>query len=168
MKKKIIIVSTLLSTILYSNSFEQNGVAQGNSRLSIGLYGEKEYKDNKSELNIKIEGNYGKFISDNSEVLLKIRDTTNLDYHNYKLDIAYSFYFLKQPKLTPYVGVELGIAGNTEINADKVFNEQGVYYGVHYFFTKNLALTPEAGIEFTNFNEMSENYFSLYLSYFFD
>jgi len=168
MKKNIITLFTLLSTFLYSNSFEQNGVVQGNSRLSIGLYAEKEYKDNKSDLSIKIEGNYGKFISDNSEVLLKVRDTTNLDYHNYKLDVAYSFYFWKQPTLTPYVGTELGIAGNTEINDDKVLNEQGIYLGFHQFFTPNIALTPEVGIEFTNFNEMSENYFSLYLSYFFD
>ena len=168
MKKNIITLFSLVSTLLYSNSFEQNGVAQGNSRLSIGLYGEKEYKDNKSELSIKVEANYGKFLSDNSEILLKVRDTTNLDYHKYKLDVAYSFYFFKQPTLTSYIGTELGISGNTEINKDKVLNEQGLYLGVHHFFTPSIALTPEVGIEFTNFNEMSENYFSLYLSYFFD
>ena len=168
MKKNIITLIALLSTVLYSNAFEQNGVVQGNSRLSIGLYAEKEYKDNKSELSVKVEGNYGRFISDNSEILLKVRDTTNLDYHKYKIDVAYSFYFLKQPTLTPYVGTELGIAGNTEISTDKILNEQGLYFGFHQFFTENIALTPEVGIEFTNFNEMSENYFSLYLSYFFD
>ena len=168
MKNNIITLFALFSTFLYSNTFEQNGVVQGNSRLSIGFYGEKEYKDNKSELSIKIEGNYGRFISNNSEILLKVRDTTNLDYHNYKLDIAYSFYFLKQPTLTPYIGTELGISGNTEINEDRVLNEQGLYFGFHKFFTEHIALTPEVGIEFTNFNEMSENYFSLYLSYFFD
>jgi len=168
MKKNIITLFALVSTLLYSNSFGQNGVAQGNSRLSLGLYGEKEYKNNKSELSIKVEANYGKFLSDNSEILLKVRDTTNLDFHKYKLDVAYSFYFLKEPTLTPYIGTELGISGNTEINEDKVLNEQGLYLGVHQFFTPNIALTPEVGIEFTNFNEMSENYFSLYLSYFFD
>jgi hypothetical protein len=46
--------------------------------------------------------------------------------------IAYSFYFFKQPTLTPYIGTELGIAGNTEIGEDKVFNEQGLY--LSYFF----------------------------------
>ena len=168
MKINIITIFTLLSTLLYSNSFEQNGVVKGNSRVSIGFYGEKEYKDNKSDLSIKIEGNYGKFISDNSEILLKIRDSTNLDYHKYKIDIAYSIYFLRQPTLTPYIGMELGIAGNTQINEDKIINEQGFYFGFHQFFTEHIALTPEVGIEFTNLNEMSENYFSLYLSYFFD
>ena len=168
MRRKIIIIISLLTTILYSKAFEQNGVKEGNSRLSIGLYGEKEYKNNKSELNIKIEGNYGNFISDNSEILLKVRDTTNLSYHKYKLDTAYSFYFLKQPTLTPYLGVELGISGDTQISEDKIFNEQGFYFGLHQFFTENISLTPEMGIEFTNFNEMTENYFSLYLSYFFD
>jgi hypothetical protein len=168
MKKNIMIIITLISTTLYPNSFEQNGVKEGNSRLSIGIYGEKEYKDNESELNIKLEGSYGKFITDNSEILLKVRDTTDLNYHKYKIDTAYSFYFSKHPIFTPYIGVELGISGDTQTSNDKIFNEQGLFIGFHQFFTENISLTPEVGIEFTNFNEMTENYFSLYLSYFFD
>ena len=152
---------------LSATTFEQNGVKEGNSRLSIGLYGEKHYTDS-AELDIQLDASYGRFLTDNSEVLLKIRDTTDFKYHTYKIDMGYSYYLFKQPTLTPYIGVELGIAGDTGRDSNKIVNEEGFYVGLHKFFTENIALSPELGIEFTDFNSVTESYFNIYLTYFFD
>jgi len=167
MKMKIILI-IFLSNILYSYTIEQNGVKEGNSRLSIGLYGEKHYTQNKSGLDIKFDGTYGRFLSDNSEILLKVRDSTDLTYHIYKIDAGYSYYFFKSPIFAPYVGFELGISGNTRVDSSKTTNEEGLYIGVHNFFTENIALTPEIGVEFTNLNKTTESYLNIYLTYFFD
>jgi hypothetical protein len=157
-----------LLNISYSYTIEQNGVKEGNSRLSIGIYGEKHYSQDKSGLDIKFDGGYGRFISDKSEVLLKIRDNTDLEYHIYKIDFGYSYYFLKKPIFAPYIGFELGVSGNTRVDKNRVTNEQGLYIGAHNFLTPNIALTPELGVEFTNFNTTTESYLNIYLTYFFD
>jgi hypothetical protein len=166
--EKILFIIILILTTLSSTIIEENGIKEGNSRLSVGLYGEKHYATSSSELDIKFDGSYGRFLSDNSEVLLKIRDTTDLTYHAYKIDIGYSYYLFKQPTLTPYVGLEVGISGDTQIDSTKIINEEGLYIGFHKFFTENIALTPEVGIEFTDLTEISENYFNIYLTYFFN
>ena len=165
MKTKIILI-LFLSNILYPYTIEQNGVKEGKSRLSIGLYGEEHYTKSKSSLDIKFDGTYGRFISDSSEILLKVRDATDLDYHLYKIDAGYSYYFLKKLVFAPYVGFELGISGDTKVK--KTENEQGLYIGVHNFLTEDISVTPEIGIEFTDFNTKTESYLNIYLTYFFD
>jgi len=165
---KIIFIMLLTLNSLLATSFEQNGIKEGNSRLSVGLYGEKHYATTSSELDIKIDGTYGKFLSDNSEILLKVRDTTDLKYHAYKIDLGYSYYFFKQPIFTPYIGFELGISGDTKIDSGRLNNEEGIYIGAHNFFSENIALSPEFGVEFTDFKEVAESYFNIYLTYFFD
>ena len=167
MTTKIIIISTLFLNILYSSSFEQNGVKEGNSRVSIGLYGEKHYSQDKTGLDIKFDGSYGRFISNSSEVLLKIKDSTDLKEHLYKIDAGYSFYFFKHLLFAPYIGLELGISGNTRLSS-KTTNEEGLYMGVHSFLTENIAITPEVGMEYSDFKTPSESYLNIYLTYFFD
>jgi len=168
MRLKEIILIILIADSIYGAIIEQNGVKSGNSRLSIGIYGEKHYSNDKSGLDIKFDGTYGKFISDSNEILLKIRDNTDLTYHSYKIDTGYSYYFFKRPIFTPYIGIELGISGNTRVDPNKVMNEEGVYIGVHNFLTENIALTPEVGLEFTNFSKTTESYLNIYLTYFFN
>jgi len=165
---KIILLLILIESWIYAINFEENGVKEGNSRLSIGIYGEKHYTKDKTNLEIKFNGIFGNFITQNSEIIFKFRDKTDLEYHTYQLDSGYSHYFLKQPTFTPYIGIELGISGNTRINTDKVIDEEGFYLGVHKFFSENIALTPEIGVEFTKFNRVMETYLDIYLTYFFN
>jgi len=167
MISKIVVISVLFLNILYSSSFEQNGVKEGNSRVSIGIYGERHYSQDKSGLDIKFDGSYGRFISNSSEVLLKIKDSTDLKEHLYKIDAGYSFYFFKHLLFAPYIGLELGISGNTRLSS-KTTNEEGIYIGVHNFLTESIALTPEIGMEYSDFKTPSESYLNIYLTYFFD
>ena len=164
------VVAILIFLTLHASStmFEQNGVKKGNSRISLGISQEKKYNDNNNEFNIKTDVVYGRFLSDNSEVSLKLQDSTDFQEHIYKVDVSYNYYFLKQPTLTPYVSVELGIAGDTQLNNDSVIDEEGVSIGMHHFFTETLALTLETGVDFTQLKTLTEQYTTIRLTYFFN
>ncbi len=167
MLKNIICIILFLSTILYSNSFEQNGVKEGNSRVSVGLYGERHYLQSSENLDIKVNATYGKFLSDSFEISLKLKDSTDFKNHIYKIDSGYNFYLFKELTYTPYIGFELGISGNTRVNS-KTINEEGIYLGIHNFFSENIALTNEIGFELTDLKKATETYYNIYITYFFD
>lgn len=167
MLKNIICIILFLSTILYSNSFEQNGVKEGNSRVSVGLYGERHYLQSSENLDIKFNATYGKFLSDSFEISLKLKDNTDFKDHIYKIDSGYNFYLFKELTYTPYIGFELGISGNTRVNS-KTINEEGIYLGIHNFFSENIALTNEIGFELTDLKKATETYYNIYITYFFD
>jgi len=167
MKINFYIVIILLVSIMNfaQATFEQDGVKEGNSRFSISLYSEKHADANymKGKVNLL----YSKFLSDDIETFIHALDNLTDNIHTYKLDAGLSYYFLKRPTLTPYIGLEMGLSGDST-NGIKLFNEQSFYIGTHKFFSENIALTPELGIEFIDFKIHSETYFNLYFTYFFN
>ncbi len=162
---RLIVILMFVIITCFANTFEKNGIKKGNSRISIGLLQEKNIIQSKESI-IKLDFTYGKFLTDKNEISLQIHDSTDFRNHSYKIDVSYNYYFFKNPTFTPYVGFETGVTGDT-FN-DKLNNEYGISIGVHKFFTENLAVTIETGIDFIDIKSLSEQYTNINLTYFFD
>ncbi len=180
----LLILGTLTTTI---NAFEQNGVKEGNNRISIGL---NSIIDNESgeDPTGTFYGEYGKFITDDIELdiytLVSLNNVKNKNpnytYHSdsyitYHIGLGGNYYFLKTPTLTPYVGAKYYYTDNTldidKQNGKKIdFSSNGanIHIGLHKFFSENLAVTPEIGSTFVDFNDYLSSYANIYLTYFFN
>ncbi len=161
---KIILLSVLIfSTLSIASSFEQNGVKEGNNKISIGLYG---ILPDEGDGSITLYGQAGHFFTDNLEGLLDIYTVTSNGDTVYYIAPGVNFYFAKTPVLTPYVGTQIYHFGTT---ADDTTSYGGrVYLGTNYFLNENAAITPEVGSEFFELDEYLQSYLKIYLSYFFD
>jgi len=65
--KSTIASLVLLSTFGSAVSFEQNGVKEGNDRISIGLY-TTLHNDNGGDPSATLYGQYGRFITDDIDL----------------------------------------------------------------------------------------------------
>jgi hypothetical protein len=165
------VLKTLLSSVLIltaittnSSAFEQNGVKEGNNRISASAT--LRAPDGKDE-SIQFIGQYGKFLTNDIEVMVDIFTATVASDTVYLLGLGANYYFLKTPTLTPYVGAQYYRSGQTG-NSNASLDGDKIYVGTHKFLTENFAVTPEAGARFIDFTEYSESYLNVYLTYFFD
>jgi len=156
----IVLLSALSSTV---SAFEQNGVKEGNNRVSASARISVPDEGDKS---ITLLGQYGYFLKDDVEVMVDVFSTTNTDT-TYLLGLGANYYFAKTPTLTPYVGAQYyhtGMTGNSDLSG----NGDKIYVGAHQFLSENFAITPEAGAQFVDFTDYSETYLNVYLTYFFN
>jgi len=153
---------TAISTT--ATAFEQNGVKEGNNRVSASV---RFASPDEGDESLTFIGQYGKFVTDDIELMVDIFSFTNADT-NYLLGLGANYYFMKNPTLTPYVGGQYFYSDSTQTGADYSANGSRFYLGTHKFLTENFAVTPEAGARFFDFTEYSESYLNVYLTYFFD
>ena len=161
--KNVLASILVLSTLATAGTFEQNGVKEGNNKISVGLYG---IMPDKGDESITLYGQAGHFFTDNLEGLLDIYTVTSNGDTAYYLAPGVNFYFAKTPVLTPYVGTQVYHFGSTGSDVSSYGGR--AYAGANYFLSENAAITPEAGAEFFELNEYLQSYVKVYLSYFFD
>ena len=156
----------LVASSTFSNAvaFEQNGVKEGNNKLSVALYTTIPDEGDES---ISVYGQAGHFFSDNVEVLLDVFSSTSNGDTTYMLSPGVNYYFAKTPTLTPYVGAQVYYFDSTMDNSESSFGNKFAI-GAHKFFNENVAVTPEAGAQFFEFDEYLQSYVNVYLTYFFD
>ena len=167
----------LLSTIASAVSFEQNGVKEGNDRVSIGLY-TTLHNDNGSDPTATLYGQYGKFVTDDIELILDLFTNlaTNRDKNGdknraitYMVGPGINYYFLKTPTMTPYVGTQVFYSDViTDTKGDYATHGSKYYVGFHNFFNENVSLTPELSVQLFDFTDYSSTNLNVYLTYFFD
>jgi hypothetical protein len=164
--KKTLLSLLILSSLSTAGTFEQNGVKEGNNRVSASA---RFSVDEDGDTNLQFLGQYGRFITDDIELMTDIFTTKNSTSSatTYLLGLGANYYFAKTPTLTPYVGGQYYRVGKTG-NSNSVSNSARVVFGAHKFLTENFAITPEAGALFFDFTEYSQSYLNVYLTYFFD
>ena len=167
----------LLGTVASAGTFEQNGVKEGNDRISITLL---TGIDDDEKANITLEARYGYFLTDNIELLLTANSYVRESLNNLKLSTVgagANYYFAKTPVLTPYIGatayyyyfgtdVKNDTTQETKF-VDDSLNGGEVHAGLHYFLNENTSVTPVVGAQFLDFTDYSQSYANLYLTFFF-
>jgi hypothetical protein len=162
--KTVIFLLLLFGTFSWSNTFEQNGVKEGNDRVSIGLY--TTIPDG-GDGTATFYGTYGYFLNDDVELSLASTVMTSKGNTIYYIKPGGNYYFLKTPTLTPYVGGSLYYYDSTKKNTDSDYGTE-LHVGAHKFFSENMAVTGEAGSSFFEFDDYLQSYVNLYLTYFFN
>lgn len=164
----------LLSTIASAVSFEQNGVKEGNDRVSIGLY-TTLHNDDGSDPTATLYGQYGKFVTDDIELILDLFTnlSTNRASNNaaitYMVGPGINYYFLKTPTTTPYVGTQVFYSDViTDDTGDFSAHGSKYYVGFHKFLNENVSVTPELSVQLVDFTDYSSTNLNVYLTYFFD
>jgi len=161
--KTIIFMFLLLGTFSWASSFEQNGVKEGNDRVSIGLY---TTIPDEGDDSVTFYGTYGHFLNDDIELSLNALVTAQKETL-YWLKPGANYYFLKTPTLTPYVGASIYYFDTTDDRYDSDYGSE-LHIGAHKFLTEDMAITGEAGSSFLEFDEYAQSYVNLYLTYFFN
>ncbi|CAA6816814.1 MAG: Unknown protein [uncultured Sulfurovum sp.] len=162
--KKTLTSLVLLSALSTAATFEQNGIKEGNNRISASA---RVSVPDEGDNSITLLAQYGHFLTDDIEVMVDLFSNTANSDTFYLLGLGANYYFAKTPTLTPFVGGQYynsGLTGNSDLSA----NGTKVYLGAHQFLSENFAITPEAGAQFIDFSEYSEAYLNVYLTYFFD
>jgi len=156
----------VLSTLVTAGTFEQNGVKEGNDRLSATILTTiPDEGDNR----ITLQAQYGKFLTDNVELLLDANSWLfGSDMSLHTIGAGANYYFLKTPVLTPYAGGQfyyymMDVGGKTDS-----LTGGDIHIGTHYFLNENAAVTPVAGAQFVDFTDYTQSYINLYLTYFFN
>ena len=163
-KHKIALFVILLNVHLSAVTFEQNGVKDGNILLSLNLVSTQNDKD--ADDTYIINTKVGYFFSDNLEIYLGVNTNTNYTDTRFVLSPGVSYYFYKTPILTPYIGFQYYYQ-NTTNEYIKAQEGNTYYLGTHVFLNENVALTPEFGVNYLEFKEQKNTYFTTSLSYFF-
>ena len=165
--KKTLTSLLILSSLSTAGTFEQNGVKEGNNRISGSA--NLTFPDG-GGTGITAYAQYGRFMTDNIEVmvdLLSSKGSGKDSNTTYYFAIGANYYFAKTPTLTPFIGMQYYTSGLME-DSDYIANGSRTYIGAHKFITENFAITPEAGVRFIDFTEYSQSYLNVYLTYFFD
>ncbi len=84
---------------------------------------------------------------------------------SYTLSPGFNIYLYNAPTFTPYIGGQLFYRGSVGYGDDEVGDK--LYAGSHIFISENVAITPELGVTYDNFNERGESYFNTFLTCFF-
>jgi len=154
----------LFGSLATAGTFEQNGVKEGNNKVSIGLY--STYPDGKDS-RMTLYGGVGHFLTDDFELALNTLISTSGGDTFYNFNPGVNYYFLKQPTLTPYTGATFRFYGTTVGNGTSDYGTN-YHIGAHQFFSENAAITAEIGADFFEFDTYMQSYTNLYLTYFFD
>ncbi|SFV59193.1 hypothetical protein MNB_SV-14-1759 [hydrothermal vent metagenome] len=164
--KKTLASLLILSSLSTAGTFEQNGVKEGNNRISASA--RLTFPD-EGDKSIQLLGQYGRFLTDDVEVMVDLFSNTASGDTFYLVGLGANYYFAKTPTLTPYVGAEYYYSDYTKDDGiDYSANGTRAYVGAHQFLTENFAITPEAGAQFFDFSDYSQSYLNVYLTYFFD
>lgn len=161
---KIVMISALLSTLSFGASFEQNGVQEGNVKFSAALYStQSDDEFNTFGLNTQL----GYFFTDRLEVLLGLDIDTQRDEVYYTIAPGVSYYFYKTAITTSYLGAKLYYWNTSN---EYIMEEKGntFYLGTDFFISENVAITPEVGVNFLDFETKKGTYFNTFLTYFFN
>ena len=161
---KIGMIWLLFNSYAFSERFEQNGVKDGNIRLSLGFYSEQNDKDKPDTYNLETQVGY--FVNDNIEAYFGINTATKNKDTTFVLSPGINYYFYKTPIFTPYIGFQYYYQNTTN---EYVEAQEGntFYLGTHIFLNENVALSPEFGVNYIDFKEKKNTYFNTFLSYFF-
>ena len=175
--KKTLALLLVSSSLSMAGTFEQNGVKEGNNRVSIGL--SSTLHDNSgAEANGYIYGQYGRFLNNDVEVYLdafiskggtKGTDNVIKNSVSYMVGPGVNYYFLKSPTLTPYIGIQFFYSDAiTDAKGDFSANGSKYYIAAHKFLSENTSISPEMGVFLYDFVDYANTYFNIYLTYFFD
>ena len=159
------ITLVLLTSFGFAQTFEQNGVKDGNIKLSASLYSQQP-TDNDDDDTINFNSQVGYFLNDNIEILLGLNTEVKQKEIYYTLSPGVNYYFYKTLIFTPYVGAQLYYQ-NTSFEYIKEKIGSTLYVGTHVFITENIAITPEFGTNFIDFKSNKSTYFNTFLTYFF-
>ena len=160
----------ILTTLSTAGTFEQNGVKEGNNRVSASA---RLTLPDGGDTTVQLLGQYGKFMTDDIEIMIDAFSATFTNKQTKKKKISYllglggNYYFAKKPTLTPYIGGEYYHSGAIDDTGYGV-NGLNIHIGAHQFLSENFAITPEAGSMFFDFTDYSQSYLNVYLTYFFD
>lgn len=161
---RLVISLLLLTSSALSESFEQDGVKEGNIKISASLYTQQP---NEGDDSVNLNAQVGYFMNGNIETLIGLDIRTRKDDEfDYTISPGVNYYFYKTPFITPFIGSRF-YYWNTSFEYQK--EEKGVsfYIGTHLFLSENIAISPEFGIDFINFESKKGTYFDTYLTYFF-
>ncbi len=161
---KIYFMVFLMSILGWGASFEQNGVKEGNVKFSASLYStQSSDKSDTFGFNTQL----GYLLSDRVEILLGLNIDTQREEIYYTLSPGISYYFYKTPITTSYIGLKLYYWNSSN---EYIKEEKGntFYLGTDFFISENVAITPEIGINYLDFNSEKGTYFNTFLTYFFN
>ena len=161
---KIFFMLFLINSFGYSTSFEQNGVKEGNVKFSAGLYSTQS-SDEFDTFGFNTQLGY--LLSDKVEILLGLDVDTQRNELYYTLSPGISYYFYKTPITTSYVGLKL-YYWNTSNEYIQEQKGNTFYLGTDFFISENVAITPEAGVNYLDFKSKKNTYFNTFLTYFFN
>jgi len=162
---KVTLILPLLTSFGLSQSFEQAGVKEGNVKVSASLYTQQP-KD--EDNNINFNAQIGYFFTDKIETIIGIETISrNSDEFDYTLSPGLNYYFYKTPLVTPFIGAKFYYWNSS---FEYIKEERGVtlYIGTHLFLNENVAVTPEFGVNYIDFESNKGTYFNTFLTYFFD
>jgi hypothetical protein len=162
--KKILPLLLISGGLIQADTFEQNGVKEGNDRVSVGIY---TTIPDEGDGTLTLYGTYGHFLNDDVEVSLASTVMTARGDTMYWLKPGANYYFAKTPTLTPYVGGAIYYFDSTSDNSDSDYGSE-LHIGAHKFLSENMAVTGEAGSSFYEFDEYMQSYVNAYLTYFFN
>ena len=166
LKNALISLALLASTssILFAApTFEQTGVKEGNNKLSVSIYNRLP-KDGDASVTLNAE--LGHFLTDDIELTFNTLISKNGGSTLYYLQPGANYYFAKTPTLTPYVGGQVYYYGLTGSDTSGFGNNYHV--GAHKFFSENVSITGEAGLDFFELTDYSQSYTNIYFTYFFN
>ena len=166
----------LLGTVASAGTFEQNGVKEGNNKVSVNIQSFIISDDKADTINLNAQ--FGHFFTNDIEVIFDIyargangkgtnsSGNKNKPYSVYWLSPGINYYFLKNPTLTPYIGTQVFFYNLSGDNVDPTYGNR-FYLGANKFLNENTAITPEIGSEFFEGDTYLHSYLKVYLSYFF-
>jgi len=158
--RKVII---LFIIVVNTYGFEQNGVKDGNMKISISLISEQD--DNKYNT-MDFYSQFGYFYKDNIEFIFGLQLEVFREELYFTLSPGFNYYFYNMPIFTPYIGGQF-FYKNTTYEYIREKKGDKFYMGGHLFISENIALTPEFGITYYDFDEKKGTYFNTLLTYFF-
>jgi hypothetical protein len=161
---QIFFIFTFLTSIGSSASFEQNGVNEGNVKLSAALYSTQS-SDEFDTFGLTTQLGY--FFTDRIEVLIGLDIDVERDEIYYTLAPGISYYFYKTLITSSYIGAKL-YYWNTSNEYIEEKKGNTFYLGTDLFISENVAITPEIGINYLDFKTKKGTYFNTYLTYFFN
>jgi len=164
--KKTVATILILGTITQISAFEQNGVKEGNDRVSVTLL---TTVPDEGDNRITIQAQYGRFISNDIEILLEGNSYLfGSDTSLTTIGLGGNYYFAKTPILTPYIGAEAYLYHVKNGSTEDDINGGDIHIGAHYFLSENAAVTPVIGSQFVDYTDYTQSYANIYLTYFFD
>jgi hypothetical protein len=160
----LLLLTATTSILSATTTFEQTGVKEGNTRLAVGVY---STVPDGGDASVTVNGELGHFLTDDIEIALATFITSSNGDTFYYIKPGANYYFLKTPTLTPYVGGHLYYFDSTADGAEGSFGNN-YHVGAHMFFSENVAVTGELGLDFFEFSDYLQTYTNVSLTYFFD
>jgi len=156
----------LFGSLATAGTFEQNGVKEGNDRISVTLL---TTVPDEGDNRITIQAQYGRFLTNDLELLLEGNSYLfGSDTALTTVGVGANYYFAKTPILTPYVGAEAYLYHIKSGGVEDDLNGADIHIGAHYFLSENAAVTPVIGSQFVDFTDYTQSYANIYLTYFFN